>query len=152
MMAKSVLLISRQAPWAGIGAAEALDIALAAGAFDLPLSILFMDDGVLQLLDQQQPQALEQKDLSANLQALPMFGIEQLYVAQHCLTVRGLADNPLALTAERVDDQRIQQLIRQHDYVMRSEEHTSELQSRPHLVCRLLLEKKKSLEIQTLRT
>src|SRR3989442_8685221 len=33
------------------------------------------------------------------------------------------------------------------DYVyvgdVRSEEHTSELQSRPHLVCRLLLEKKK---------
>src|SRR3989442_3226874 len=27
----------------------------------------------------------------------------------------------------------------------RSEEHTSELQSRPHLVCRLLLEKKKLL-------
>src|SRR3989442_10509534 len=29
------------------------------------------------------------------------------------------------------------------DDVLRSEEHTSELQSRPHLVCRLLLEKKK---------
>src|SRR3989442_11676093 len=28
----------------------------------------------------------------------------------------------------------------------RSEEHTSELQSRPHLVCRLLLEKKKNCE------
>src|SRR3989442_5663844 len=28
----------------------------------------------------------------------------------------------------------------------RSEEHTSELQSRPHLVCRLLLEKKKTTE------
>src|SRR5690554_7443468 len=28
-------------------------------------------------------------------------------------------------------------------YGVRSEEHTSELQSRPHLVCRLLLEKKK---------
>src|SRR3989442_11621211 len=28
--------------------------------------------------------------------------------------------------------------------VFRSEEHTSELQSRPHIVCRLLLEKKKS--------
>src|SRR5690554_7746535 len=27
--------------------------------------------------------------------------------------------------------------------MIRSEEHTSELQSRPHLVCRLLLEKKK---------
>src|SRR2546422_5157942 len=29
---------------------------------------------------------------------------------------------------------------------VRSEEHTSELQSRLHLVCRLLLEKKKNLE------
>src|SRR5436305_3975853 len=29
------------------------------------------------------------------------------------------------------------------DLSRRSEEHTSELQSRPHLVCRLLLEKKK---------
>src|SRR3989442_9274068 len=29
------------------------------------------------------------------------------------------------------------------DACLRSEEHTSELQSRPHLVCRLLLEKKK---------
>src|SRR5690554_7594411 len=32
---------------------------------------------------------------------------------------------------------------------IRSEEHTSELQSRPHLVCRLLLEKKKT-QIQSI--
>src|SRR5436305_4824409 len=32
----------------------------------------------------------------------------------------------------------------------RSEEHTSELQSRPHLVCRLLLEKKKKTKEQTI--
>src|SRR2546429_3212865 len=31
--------------------------------------------------------------------------------------------------------------------VMRSEEHTSELQSRLHLVCRLLLEKKKNVDL-----
>src|SRR5690554_7339117 len=31
-----------------------------------------------------------------------------------------------------------------HPVADRSEEHTSELQSRPHLVCRLLLEKKKN--------
>src|SRR5690554_7672809 len=30
---------------------------------------------------------------------------------------------------------------------IRSEEHTSELQSRPHLVCRLLLEKKKKQKL-----
>src|SRR3989442_11541432 len=34
-----------------------------------------------------------------------------------------------------------------HGYPKRSEEHTSELQSRPHLVCRLLLEKKKKIKI-----
>src|SRR2546422_1936873 len=34
------------------------------------------------------------------------------------------------------------EVVRQ-DYIQRSEEHTSELQSRLHLVCRLLLEKKK---------
>lgn len=44
-MAKSLLIISRQAPWAGPSAREALDIALAGGAFDLPISMLFLDDG-----------------------------------------------------------------------------------------------------------
>src|SRR3712207_7988047 len=33
----------------------------------------------------------------------------------------------------------------------RSEEHTSELQSRQYLVCRLLLEKKKNISVQTYR-
>src|SRR5690348_18060653 len=35
--------------------------------------------------------------------------------------------------------------------VERSEEHTSELQSPVHLVCRLLLEKKKNIKYDTLR-
>src|SRR5690625_6028684 len=36
-----------------------------------------------------------------------------------------------------------------YSYKYRSEEHTSELQSRGHLVCRLLLEKKKVSVIET---
>src|SRR5436305_10652635 len=36
-----------------------------------------------------------------------------------------------------------------HRQQPRSEEHTSELQSRPHLVCRLLLEKKKKKQKPT---
>src|SRR5258707_7194676 len=35
--------------------------------------------------------------------------------------------------------------------LIRSEEHTSELQSRQYLVCRLLLEKKKTCTVQALR-
>ncbi len=78
-MAKSLLIISRQSPWSGPGAREALDIVLAGGAFDLPIGLLFLDDGVLQLAAGQNAKALQQKDLSANLQALPMFGVEELF-------------------------------------------------------------------------
>src|SRR5947209_14624695 len=39
-----------------------------------------------------------------------------------------------------------------HSGVARSEEHTSELQSRQYLVCRLLLEKKKKKDADTART
>src|SRR3712207_8900381 len=42
---------------------------------------------------------------------------------------------------------RVADLVRRH---VRSEEHTSELQSRQYLVCRLLLEKKKHNIIQSL--
>ena len=89
-MSKSLLIISRQSPWSGPSAREALDIALAGGAFDLPIGMLFLDDGVFQLSSAQQPASLQQKDLGANLQALPMFGVEALYVAQRSLAERGL--------------------------------------------------------------
>src|SRR2546422_5107420 len=51
-------------------------------------------------------------------------------IVQRVLRVAGLVEIAL-LEGRGVDDQQ------------RSEEHTSELQSRLHLVCRLLLEKKK---------
>src|SRR2546422_1868179 len=38
--------------------------------------------------------------------------------------------------------------MEQAGFSVRSEEHTSELQSRLHLVCRLLLEKKKITQVQ----
>src|SRR5687768_17715107 len=42
-----------------------------------------------------------------------------------------------------VDGYKTREAIRSKTKLSRSEEHTSELQSRLHLVCRLLLEKKK---------
>src|SRR3712207_6985024 len=42
------------------------------------------------------------------------------------------------------------QYLRHHNFVLRSEEHTSELQSRQYLVCRLLLEKKKKQHLLNL--
>src|SRR5687768_18257807 len=55
---------------------------------------------------------------------------------------RGLHERGLADQREREAVDRSERLRERADEV-RSEEHTSELQSRLHLVCRLLLEKKK---------
>lgn len=117
-MSKSLLLITRQAPWSGPGAREALDIALAGGAFDLPLGMLFLDDGVLQLCPEQQPAQLQQKDLSANLQALPLFGVEALYASSRSLQERGLDLQQLTLPVESLDDQALSVLIARYDLVM----------------------------------
>src|SRR5579872_2121508 len=49
----------------------------------------------------------------------------------------------LPICRRRVDGRAWREPAGHRRAVLRSEEHTSELQSRPHLVCRLLLEKKK---------
>ncbi|WP_034004751.1 sulfurtransferase complex subunit TusC, partial [Pseudomonas aeruginosa] len=109
-MSQSLLIISRQSPWSGPSAREALDIALAGGAFDLPVGMLFLDDGAFQLAPGQHPAHLQQKDLQANLQALPMFGVDDLYVSARSLRERGLAEERLALAVEVLDDQALRDL------------------------------------------
>ncbi|WP_263263804.1 sulfurtransferase complex subunit TusC [Pseudomonas sp. RIT-PI-S] len=117
-MAKSVLIVSRAAPWAGLSAREALDIALAGGAYELPLAMLFMDDGVFQLLDHQQPEALEQKNLSANLQALPLFGIDALFACTDSLAERGLVSEHLALNVSLLPANNLAALFNRFDEVI----------------------------------
>src|SRR5687768_17635513 len=63
-------------------------------------------------------------------------GRHEALVARQDLHLDRVAPDPL-VRGEVVGDE----LLR----LLRSEEHTSELQSRLHLVCRLLLEKKKTI-------
>src|SRR3712207_8413156 len=58
----------------------------------------------------------------------------------------GLRQGLLALTFDEVEAAHpgdVERLVYLRELRVRSEEHTSELQSRQYLVCRLLLEKKK---------
>ena len=114
-MSKSLLVISRQAPWAGPSAREALDIVLAGGAFDLPIGVLFMDDGVFQLAPHQDAKAVQQKDLGANLQALGLFGIDEVFACGHSLAARGLTH---PVNAQPLNDEQISQLIDRYDQVI----------------------------------
>jgi len=118
-MPKSLLIVSRQAPWSGPSAREALDIVLAGGAFDLPIGLLFLDDGVFQLASKQDAKALQQKDLSANLQALPMFGVDELFVCGDSAAERGLAPSSLALEeVQALNAAEITALIDRYDQVI----------------------------------
>src|SRR3989442_4152340 len=69
-----------------------------------------------------------------------LFPYTTLFRSLQALVIRNLdtADDELAPLGERMHIEALPDPHRR-----RSEEHTSELQSRPHLVCRLLLEKKK---------
>jgi len=115
---KSLLVVSRHAPWSGISAREALDIALAAAAFDLPVALLFLDDGLFQLTANQQPNYLQQKDLSANLKALPLFGIDSCYAAKSSLMERGLKESQIHLAVQWLDDKQIAELFSRYHQII----------------------------------
>src|SRR3712207_8702390 len=66
----------------------------------------------------------------------------------------GLVNQLVAIPHEGPPAQRVQTHVFRHRRAyaggLRSEEHTSELQSRQYLVCRLLLEKKESVVVRYL--
>ena len=118
-MPKSLLIISRQAPWSGPDAREALDIVLAGGAFDLPIGLLFLDDGVWQLASRQHAATLQQKDLSANLQALSLFGVDQVFACGFSLAERGLDPQDLGLDeVQLLETAQLSALIDRYDQVI----------------------------------
>lgn len=109
---KSVLLICKQSPWNGLSAREALDIALAGGAFDLPVKMLWLGEGIYQLAAGQQPGLLEQKNLQQQLTSLPLFGVESLYACAESLASRQLDCAQLVMEEIRpLQHTQIQQLL-----------------------------------------
>lgn len=115
---KRVLIINRRAPYGRSNARDALDVALTCGVFEMPVSLLFADDGVFQLLGQHNAADIGQKNLSANLAVLPMYDIEDLYVCADSLQQHGLNADELAHTVKTVQASDIQALMRDHDVVL----------------------------------
>lgn len=116
---KSLLLISRHSPYGGSYATEALDIALSAAAFDIAVSLLFMDDGVYQLCRDQRISAGDNtKNLESVLGALPLYDIHQLWVESESLAARGMTTADLAHKADSIGGQQIAELAQQFDRVL----------------------------------
>src|SRR3712207_8812592 len=77
--------------------------------------------------------------------AITDYGVVHSFPAAHKAASENGLKAILGCEAYMVDDTMPMVHNLQEDQELRSEEHTSELQSRQYLVCRLLLEKKKKI-------
>lgn len=99
-------------------ARDALDVVLAAAAFGVPCGILFMDDGILQLINNQQAGLIQQKPLAANLQALSLFGVEEILACEHSLSERGVSVASCTPQVELLSNAQITSLLKRYDQVL----------------------------------
>ena len=115
---KSQLVVIRHTPYGNSLARAALDAALSAAAFDQPVNVLFLGDGVLQLLPTQDSTAIDVKNISKLIASLPLYDIETVHVDAGALARFALTGEDLPQTTRLLDETAIRQLIAEHDHVL----------------------------------
>lgn len=118
MPKKNFLIVCRRPPYGSSFAREALDVAMATAAFDQPVAMLFLGDGVLQLSAGQHSDGIGQKAHDKQLSALPLYDIETLYVDAEALQTRQLNAADLILPVQVLDADKIAALFDSHDVVL----------------------------------
>lgn len=100
-----IAFLFRTAPHGSSISREGLDALLAATAFcdEDDIGVFFMDDGVFNLLSEQQPERILQKDFIRTFKLLDLYDIEQRFICQDSLEKRGILENHLILSAEKID-------------------------------------------------
>ena len=95
----------RTAPYGNTISREGLDALLAATAFcdEEEIGVFFIDDGVLNLLDGQNPELLLQKDFIRTFKLLDLYDIEQRFVCADSLDQYNLQTEQLIISAEKID-------------------------------------------------
>lgn len=84
---------------------EGLDAILAATAFCEPndIGIFFIDDGVLNLIDNQQPEIIQQKDFIRTFKLLDLYDVEQRFICTASLQKFKLDNRELILSCEKIN-------------------------------------------------
>jgi len=117
-MAK-LLFVFRHAPYGQSLAKEALDALLASANYGQEVSVVFLDDGIFQLLPDQSPGALPQKSHGNQLGLLPLYGLDKVYVHSDSCRERGLCLEALILNdLQPVDSQQLGQLLTEQDQLL----------------------------------
>ena len=105
MATKKILYVNRKAPHGSIYAQESLEVALIGAAFEQDVSLAFIDDGVYQLMQNQDTADIGTKNFALTFKALGDFDVSQIYVERESLDLRGLGKEDLMpLTYEDEDD------------------------------------------------
>lgn len=115
---KKIAIINRQAPFNTADARESMDMALIFAAYDQQVTVIFIDDGVYQLLDGQNAELVDGKDFLATMKTFELYDIEQIIVCRQSLQQRGLGETKLFLPAEQQSKSQIATLLSTFDHVI----------------------------------
>lgn len=115
---KRFMFVNRRAPHGTIYAHEGLEAVLMASAFDQQVSLVFLDDGVYQLKNDQDTRGIGTKNFSRAFRALEDHGIEKIYVEKESLERRGLTAGDLSIPVEVLASHDLLEIMDAQDVVI----------------------------------
>jgi len=115
---KKVMFVNRKAPYGTVYALESLEVVLITATFDQDVSLVFLDDGVYELLKGQNTKAIGIKNFSPTYRALDGYDVEKLYVERESLEARGLSEDQLLVDVEVLSSAQMGELMAQQDVVL----------------------------------
>ncbi len=87
---RGLLVICRKSAWQASSAA-ALELAMSAGVFEVPVSLLLLGEAVLQLLPNQQGTPLQLKSVARQLPVLELCGVSEILADAEALSRYAIA-------------------------------------------------------------
>lgn len=115
---KNILILHRHSPYSSCYPQEALDMALMFTAFNQQVSLAFLDDGVWQLLKEQDSAAINKKSLAVMYQALEIYDIKNIFVEAESMAQRHLNITDFALPVMLLTSAELRQLQQQQDVLL----------------------------------
>jgi tRNA 2-thiouridine synthesizing protein C len=92
---KKFMYLNRRAPYGTIYAWESLEVVLIGAAFDQEVSLMFVDDGVYQLVKGSNTSESDMKNFMPTYRTLGDYGVRHMFVDQASLEARGLTTDDL---------------------------------------------------------
>jgi tRNA 2-thiouridine synthesizing protein C len=115
---KKFMFVNRKPPYGTIYALESLEVVLITATFDQDVSLVFLDDGVYELVKGQVTKGIGMKNFSPSYRALDGYDVEKLYVERESLESRGLTEADLIVPVEVLDTAQMAALMAEQDVVL----------------------------------